>query len=122
MIRGPYSSTCRSPALALRLLGALVVALGLLAMLPDRAVAEPRISWRVENPFRLFTRPSDSEVHRATYNDLGETERTTPVLSAERALSRRHPGDGWAAGMMDNLCWSAERNRYGCRESPDYLH
>ncbi len=122
MIRGPYSSTRGSPALALRLLGALVVALGLLAMLPDRAAAEPRISWRVENPFRLFTRPSDSEVHRATYNDLGETERTTPVLSAERALSRRHPGDGWAAGMMDNLCWSAERNRYGCRESPDYLH
>jgi hypothetical protein len=122
MIRGPYSSTRRSPALALRLLGALVVAVGLLAMLPDRAAAEPRISWRVENPFRLFTRPSDSEVHRATYNDLGESERTTPVLSAERALARRHPGDGWAAGMMDNLCWSAERNRYGCRESPDYLH
>lgn len=122
MIRGPYSSTRKSPALALRLLCALVVALGLLTMLPDRAAAEPRISWRVENPFRLFTRPSDSEVHRATYNDLGETERTTPVLSAERALSRRHPGDGWAAGMMDNLCWSAERNRYGCRESPDYLH
>jgi lysophospholipase L1-like esterase len=104
------------------LLGALVVCLGQLAMLPDRAAAEPRISWRVENPFRLFTRPSDSEVHRATYNDLGESERTTPVLSAERALARRHPGDGWAAGMMDNLCWSAERNRYGCRESPDYLH
>lgn len=122
MIRGLYSSTRRSPALALRLIGPLVVALGLLAMLPDRAAAEPRISWRVENPFRLFTRPSDSEVHRATYNDLGETERTTPVLSAERALSRRHPGDGWAAGMMDNLCWSAERNRYGCRETPDYLH
>ena len=33
MIRGPYSSTPRSPALALRLLGALVVALGLLATL-----------------------------------------------------------------------------------------
>lgn len=102
-------------------LGALGAALGLLTLRPYPAMAEPRITWRVENPFRLFTRPSDTEVHRATYQDLGEAERNTPVLSAERALARRHPGDGWAAGMMDHLCWSPERNRYGCRSTTDYL-
>ena len=28
------------------------------------------ISWRVENPFRFFTDPADTEVHRATYRAL----------------------------------------------------
>ncbi len=103
-------------------LGAVGAVLALLTLHTGAAIAEPRITWRVENPFRLFTRPSDTEVHRATYQDLGEAERTTPVLAAERALARRHPGDGWAAGMMDHLCWSTERNRYGCRNATDYLH
>lgn len=100
---------------------ALAVCLAMLALFVQSAAAEPRITWRVENPFRLFNRPSDSEVHRATYNALRESERYSPVLSAERALSRRHPGDGWAAGMMDHTCWSQERNRYGCRQQLDYL-
>jgi hypothetical protein len=117
-----YLSTEKARSVAPHLLGALAAVAGLLALLPDHAVAEPRITWRVENPFRLFNRPSDTEVHRATFQDLGDTERNTAVLSAERALARRHPGDGWAAGMMDRICWSAERNRYGCREAPDYLH
>lgn len=111
----------RSRGIVARLLGVLVSAIGVLAFLPAPATAEPRITWRVENPFRLFDRPTDTEVHRATYQALGEAERRMPVLSAERALARRHPGDGWAAGMMDHICWSAERNRYGCREAPDYL-
>ena len=101
--------------------GVLAICAILLALLPQHAAAEPRITWRVENPFRLFNRPSDTEVHRATYNALRESDRYTPVLSAERALARRHPGDGWAAGMMDHTCWSQERNRYGCRQQLDYL-
>lgn len=118
-----YRSTRKRRAIAPSLLlRALVAAAGLLALLSGRADAEPRITWQVENPFRLFSRPSDTEVHRATYRDLGDAERATPVLSAERALARRHPRDGWAAGMLDHLCWSADRNRYGCREATDYLH
>ena len=34
------------------------------------AIAEPAITWRVENPFRLFTDPADTEVHRATWEAL----------------------------------------------------
>lgn len=105
-----------------RILGGLAAILLLLALVPNPASAEPRIIWRVENPFRLFTRPSDTEVHRATYQALGDSERGSPVLSAERALAQRHPGDGWAAGMMDHLCWSTDRNRYGCRSAADYLN
>jgi len=107
-----------------RILGGLaaILLLLLLALVPNPASAEPRIIWRVENPFRLFTRPSDTEVHRATYQALGDSERGSPVLSAERALAQRHPGDGWAAGMMDHLCWSTDRNRYGCRSAADYLN
>ena len=122
MTRRRHASTLKGQTAATRLLCTLAAALGLLALASDYAAAEPRITWQVENPFRLFTRPSDSEVHRATYRDLGDSERATPVLSAERALARRHPGDGWAAGMMDHICWSADRNRYGCKEAQDYLH
>jgi hypothetical protein len=111
----------RWATVARALICALVAAIGLLASLSEHANAEPRITWRVENPFRLFTRPSDTEVHRATYQDLSDEERATPVLSAERALARRHSRDGWAAGMLDHLCWSADRNRYGCRQAADYL-
>lgn len=122
MTLGRHSSVRKGGANLQRLICALIAALGVLGILPDRAAAEPRVTWRVENPFRLFTRPSDTEVHRATYEDLSEAERNTPVLSAERALARRHPRDGWAAGMLDHLCWSADRNRYGCRQATDYLN
>ncbi len=102
---------------------ALMLALGvaLSGLLPQPAAAEPRIIWRVENPFRFFNRPSDTEVHRATYNALDDAERASPVLSAERALARLHPADGWAAGMVDHTCWTATRNRYACSAQRHYL-
>jgi hypothetical protein len=77
--------------------------------------------WRLENPFRLFTDPADTEMHRATYAALTDTERYAPVLSAERALSARHDGQGWAATMFERTCWNANRNRYECPGSGDYL-
>ena len=77
------------------------------------AGAEPRIVWRVENPFRFLIDPADTEVHRATYLSLSEEERRSPVLSAERALAARHP-DGWAATMLGKTCWDSQRNRYAC--------
>ncbi len=114
----------RRIGIARRLMGGILAlwAIALACVLvPQPAAAEPRITWRVENPFRLFNRPSDTEVHRATFNALSDEERYAPVLAAERALSRRHPTDGWAADMLDHTCWSQERNRYGCRQQRDYL-
>jgi hypothetical protein len=77
------------------------------------AMPQAEISWRVENPFRFFTDPADTEVHRATWAALTPEERLTPVLSAERHLARRHP-DGWAAAMTGQTCWDSEKNRFIC--------
>jgi hypothetical protein len=97
------------------------LALWLGASIPG-AAAEPRIEWRLENPFRFFTDPKNTEMHRATLEALGEEERRTPVLSAERALSERHPNDGWAATMLDQTCWDPVNNRHRCRSEPGYMH
>jgi hypothetical protein len=86
-----------------------------------RAELEPRITWRVENPFRFFAHPADTEVHRATYLALSESERQTPVLSAERALSQRI-ADGWASTMLGRVCWNADRNRHMCPGAGDYIN
>lgn len=87
------------------------------------AAAAPLLKWRVENPFRLFTDPADTEMHRATYRALSAAERATPVLSAERQLQTR-PGheDGWAATMYRKTCWDWKRNRYSCPEYEDYVN
>src|SRR4029450_2539275 len=82
--------------------------------------AQPRIQWRVENGFRFFLDPVDTEVHRATFDHLSDAERRRPVLAAERLLAARHP-DGWSATMFDKTCWDAKQNKYSCRERPDYL-
>ena len=102
-----------------------VVLLGLLAAQagpPQPAAAEePRIAWRLENPFRFFTDPKLTDAHRATYEALAEEDRVHPVLAAERALAERHGGEGWAATMLDHTCWDPVLNRHKCRAAPDYL-
>ena len=87
------------------------------------AVAAPLLKWRVENPFRLFTEPADTEMHRATYRALSAAERATPVLSSERHLQTR-PGhaDGWAATMYRKTCWDWKNNRYSCPDYEDYIN
>ncbi len=85
------------------------------------ASAQPEIVWQVENPFRFFLDPADTEVHRATWASLAPDQRRAPVLSAERVLSERHP-EGWSALMFDKTCWDDKRNRYACRERPDYIN
>ncbi len=85
------------------------------------ASAEPVITWRVENPFRFFNDPADTEIHRATWLALSPEERRTPVVSGERALSARHV-DGWASTMFRKVCWDPSRNRYTCREGGDYIN
>src|SRR5262245_64221623 len=85
------------------------------------ASAEPQIVWRVENPFRFFLDPADTEVHRATWQSLSEVERRHPVQSAERALSERHT-EGWSSATYAKTCWDWTRNRYACHERSDYLN
>ncbi len=95
---------------------------GLLAAVATSAAAnEPKISWRVDNPFRLFTEPTDTDVHRVTYESLSEDERRQPVLAAERALAERHV-EGWAASMFRRTCWNATNNTFACPEIADYAH
>jgi hypothetical protein len=95
------------------------VMLALAAAAPLRA--EPTIVWKVENPFRFFLDPADTQVHRATWASLPEAERTHPVLAAERVLAQRH-GDGWSATMFAKTCWDPVRNAYACSERSDYLN
>jgi hypothetical protein len=97
------------------------LAIVLTAACGTAARAEPRVVWQVENPFRLFLDPADSQVHRATWASLSETDRLGPVLAAERLLGERHP-DGWSATMFAKTCWNPERNRYDCRERNDYIN
>ncbi len=78
------------------------------------------IEWRVANPFRFFKNASDTEVHRATWLSLDAAKRATPVLAAEQALVPRHP-DGWAATMIDDVCWDAVRNRHDCGDGAAYV-
>ncbi len=80
------------------------------------------IDWRVENPFRFFADPKDTEVHRATYLELSPEQRdVAPVLAAEHALSRRHE-DGWAETMYRKACWASSRNRHVCPDKGDYIN
>lgn len=83
--------------------------------------ANPTVHWRVENPFRLFSDPADTNRHRATYEALPPEQRGQPILNAERYLASRHP-DGWAAALSGKICWDAKTNRYRCpRELENYV-
>jgi lysophospholipase L1-like esterase len=86
---------------------------------PGRAEAAATVAWRVENPFRFFVDPRDTEVHRQIYRSLGPDQRSTPVLSAERALQSGDP-DGWASSMYRKTCWS--NNRFKCDAYKDYIN
>ena len=88
---------------------------------PADTMPWPRIDWHVENSFRFFTSASDTALHRATYESLTNEQRRTPILSAERALERRHP-DGWAAAIIDRLCWDRNRNQYACPTRGAYIN
>jgi len=85
------------------------------------SLAPVKIKWRVDNPFRFFTDPADTEVHRATHLALSATEKRRPILSAERALAERHE-DGWAETMYRKTCWDATRNRHVCPDKGDYIN
>jgi lysophospholipase L1-like esterase len=88
--------------------------------IPPAALAQAEITWRVQNPFRLFLDAADTELHRLAYESLSDAERTAPILNGERALSSRFP-KGWAEGVYRKVCWDETTNRYACKGRPDYL-
>ncbi len=100
---------------------ALFTVLVFLAAHTSAHAAEPQISWRVENSFRFFDDPASTEMHRATFLDLSEEERRTPILSAERALARRL-SDGWASTVVGKTCWDIKRNRHLCPDGSVYIN
>lgn len=101
--------------------GKFLAAAFLVTALPQSANATAQINWKLENPFRFFTDPVDTEVHRATYRALGPQEKLAPILSAERALQLRLE-DGWASRMYRKTCWTAEQNRFTCPSYDDYMN
>ncbi len=86
------------------------------------ALTSVEIDWRVENPFRFFADPKDTDIHREAYLALAaEQRRSAPVLAAEHALSRKFEA-GWAEGVYKNTCWASARNRYTCPNGEDYIN
>ena len=84
--------------------------------------AGPEIAWRVENPFRLFSDPGDTEIHRLALDSLSPEERLQPVLSSERRLAALHP-EGWARDSFRNTCWRSDTNESGpCGPVADYVN
>jgi lysophospholipase L1-like esterase len=81
----------------------------------------PAISWRLENPFRFFIDPKDTQVHRDTFLALSDEEKASPVLNSERALASREP-EGWAETMWDKTCWDPSKNRFNCPDNKPYIN
>lgn len=105
-------------AIAAGLFLPLACAIAVLAV-PGYAEAAPVVTWRLENPFRFFIDPNDTNAHRETYRSLGPREKETPILSEEHAL-QRDDRDGWAASMFNKTCWS--NNRFKCKAYDDYIN
>jgi hypothetical protein len=88
---------------------------------PEAATEKPRftIEWRVENPFRLFLDPKDTDRHRIIYESLRAEQRAEPILSIEHILAQQNPR-GWAAEVVGRTCWDQKSNRHRCQEHPDF--
>lgn len=97
----------------------------IVALATTLACAEPvaatEITWQVENPFRLFTDPAATALHRTALDQLPAEERSAPVLAVERrlALAARR---GWAEAWVASTCWSDRTQRYVCAEHAEYAH
>lgn len=102
-------------------LASLLIVMAVTFCAASPVLAEAQISWRVENSFRFFVDPADSEVHRATYRALGPQDRQHPVLAAEQQLEKR-VDDGWAASMYRKTCWDWRQNSFRCPAYDDYIN
>ncbi len=83
------------------------------------AAAANRIEGRLENPFRLFKNPEDTEMHRQAFLGLAGEEKRLPILAVERRLEERFGGRGWAEEVFNQTCYNQEGDRYDV--CPDYI-
>lgn len=98
-----------------RALTVIFVMIGFYAASPASAGADT-ISWRVENPFRFFSDPQDTALHRYAASVDGS------VLTAERWLAKRHTY-GWAEDMFLETCWHLLRQDHsGCGDLDSYIN
>lgn len=82
--------------------------------------SDPAISWRVENPFRLFTSSDDTERHRSALLQIAANS-DSPILAVERHLASAAT-KGWSADMFGRWCWSQARQTYECDTREDFAH
>ncbi|MGF1649817.1 MAG: hypothetical protein ACFCUN_05150 [Hyphomicrobiaceae bacterium] len=87
---------------------------------PIGLAARPVLTWRVENPFRLFDDPRETERHRHVFESLSPEQRRAPVLSAERMLAQDLPF-GWAEQVFGAVCWDPASNLHRCPGGGDYV-
>ncbi len=96
----------------------LVSLAGLIAMCPNTAWSL-EISWRLENPFRLFADTEVTDIHRRVSREVGYT--SSPVLASERLLAARHPF-GWAESSFRQTCWDLRRQSHtACGSLRDFV-
>ena len=89
--------------------------------LAEPARAEPRILWRVENPFRFFTHPADTEMHRATFWRCAATSGSGRCCRPSASCPPRHDGQGWAATDVGAHVLERSAQPACCAGAKDYL-
>lgn len=101
------------------ILFAVAVTAAVASLIPNAALAQSRIEWRLENPFRLFKKPEHTALHKEIFDALPQTERGAPILTAERRLAERAGGRGWAERVFNHTCYNQDGDRYDA--CPDYV-
>lgn len=82
--------------------------------------SQASLQWRVENPFRLFRDPADTDKFRKFFLTLSDAEKPRPVLSAERGLAAPTT-HGWSESVYRSTCWSSSQLRYECASDTPYV-
>ncbi len=91
-------------------------------MLATAPASAAEILWRLDNPFRLFTEPEATHIHREVFEQLTEAEKLEPILSAERRLMEKFPF-GWARESFSMTCWDRDSAAYGpCGNDQGYVN
>ncbi len=97
----------------------LVCMISVSALLSTPANAGKIIDWQLENSFRLFKKPSDTQLHHDVFKQLTAAESKSPILAAERRLELLSGGRGWADAVFNHTCYDQDNDRYSA--CPDYV-
>jgi hypothetical protein len=99
-----------------------VIATAIVLSFPSPGLATGQtlaIQWRVENPFRLFRDPADTEDIGRVLRGLSPQDQKRPVLAAEQSLAEDNM-HGWAEHIYRKTCWSSSQLRYTCDAKSAY--